>query len=130
MTSRDFISLCNALKENTTLETISFSDNRLAMRACTELLGQKAALLEVGMKNCLIDDDGCGIASSASLTDLNISGNRLDIRGAQCPLDALLGNYSLGRLLYAEDPIPHSADQLRTSWNGTTATHITCSCGI
>jgi hypothetical protein len=39
MTSQDFISLGNAIKENTTLERISLSDNRLAMGAFAGLLG-------------------------------------------------------------------------------------------
>jgi hypothetical protein len=117
MTIQDFISLCNALKENTTLETISLSDNRLEMRAFAELFGPNGALLEVGMKNYLVDDDGCDIASNASLTDLDISGNRIDIRNTQCLLDALLRNYSLGRFLYAENPIPDSADQFWTFLN-------------
>jgi hypothetical protein len=98
MTCQSFISLSNALKESTTLEKISLSDNWLAMRAFTELPGQNAALLESGMKNCLIDDDGGAIASNASLTDLDISGNRLDIRGAQCLLGALLGNYRVSHV--------------------------------
>jgi hypothetical protein len=93
---------------NHTLQKISLSDNRLcphAMRAFGELLKQNAALLDVGMRNCQIDDYGCefiadGIASNATLTDLDISANRIDVRGAQC----LLGNYSLARVIYTENP--------------------------
>jgi hypothetical protein len=83
------------------------------------LLGQNTALLEFGMKNCLIDDDGCeylacGIASNATLTNLDISDNRIDVHvhGAQCLLDVLLGNYSLRRMLYDDNPFSEEPDSL------------------
>jgi Ran GTPase-activating protein (RanGAP) involved in mRNA processing and transport len=114
MTSQGVTSLCNALTVNHTLKKIYLSDNRLcplAMRSFCQLLKQNSALLDVAMKNCQIDDDGCElIASNATLADLDISENRIDARGAQCLLDALLGNYSLARVVYTGNPFLRDSD--------------------
>jgi Ran GTPase-activating protein (RanGAP) involved in mRNA processing and transport len=112
MSSSGFVALCNALRENQTLEKIALSQNLItaeALVAFKELLLENTALTSVGMCDCRISVAGCrhiadGLVGNAVLGDLNLSRNGIDIDGMKYLLDALLGNYAMMRIEWTENP--------------------------
>jgi hypothetical protein len=63
----------------------------------------------VGMRECGIDVEGCryiaeGIASNSTLGELDITRNQIDITGVKFLLDAVLGNYSLMKIEWSDNP--------------------------
>jgi len=61
------------------------------------------------MSECEIDDRGLeliaeGIAANSTLTELDITGNEVEIAGMRFLVDAVLGNYSLMKIEWQDNP--------------------------
>jgi Ran GTPase-activating protein (RanGAP) involved in mRNA processing and transport len=125
MRSSGFIALCRALAENSTLQRLSINGNTICEQSETmakfgALLSMNATLQMIGMSECGIDSFACqyiarGIQHNANLSELILSKNRIDLRGATDILDAILGNYSLVKIDLQVNPFQDVHDSEEVS---------------
>lgn len=110
---KSVLNIANALKKNTTVESVDLSLNRLTVeevKAIAEALKVNNTLKDLNLKNNNIGAEGAqaiaeALKENTTLEDLNLGRNNIDLKGVQAIAEALKENAALRKLNLKDNPL-------------------------